>query len=277
MTATTTPDRPLSRAERSRRTDQLAWRAHDASDQSVRRRLLDEMVEINVRVARAVAGRYRNRGVQLEDLEQAACLGLVKAVRRFDPTRHHDLLDYAVPTIRGEVLRYFRDLGWQLRPPRRVQELQQRINAAVGELGRQLARAPGPAEVCAELGVDRRAYDEAVQAFSCFRPTSLDRPVDGADDLTLGDALAHDADTDSAVEARVMLAPLLRRMSERDRRILVLRFVQDRTQREIGDELGVSQMQISRSLVRILGEARAELEPSTDAAAPGRRPRTEAR
>src|SRR5690606_15551780 len=116
-------------------------------------------------VAWSIAGRYGGRGVAVEDLRQVACEGLVKAVRRFDPETGHDLLSYAVPTIHGEIKRHFRDLGWSVRPPRRIQELQQEIRPAVHDLGQMLAREPRAAEVAARLGVSASEYDAATSAY----------------------------------------------------------------------------------------------------------------
>ncbi|GAA5143862.1 SigB/SigF/SigG family RNA polymerase sigma factor [Nocardioides marinquilinus] len=254
----------LSRAERSDLTAELLTRAAGTDDPAQRRVILDEVVTINVRIAHAVAARYRGRGVPLEDLEQVGCEGLTKAVQRYDHTTHHDLLTYAVPTIRGQILRYFRDLSWTLRPPRRIQDLQWRINRTIDELSLELGREPTTAEVCASLGIEAAEHDEAVAAFGCLHPPSLDQPVAGSPELTLGQGLTADDDPDEAVEARAMLQPLVRRLPERDRRILYLRFVEDQTQREIGDELGVPQMQVSRWLTRIYRELRDGLGPDAD-------------
>jgi RNA polymerase sigma-B factor len=203
--------------------------------------------------------RYRGRGVPTEDLYQVAYEGLTKAVQRFDPELRKDLLTFAVPTIRGELQRYFRDLGWTIRPPRRIQELQGRSNHAFARLSQDLGREPTPAEVAEELGISPQEYRDSESALGCFTPTSLDQPA-GQSTTTVGDLIAEEDDLHDASEARVMLAPVVRELSPRDRRILYLRFFEDRTQSEIGDDLGVTQMQVSRLLSRILGELRTELE-----------------
>ncbi|WP_134768688.1 sigma-70 family RNA polymerase sigma factor [Nocardioides sp. 1609] len=254
-----TPDHGLSRAGRSELTDDLLTRAHATGDPAERERLLDDVVVANLRVAHAVAARYRGRGVPIEDLEQAASEGLVKAVHRFDPTQRHDLLSYAVPTIRGEVLHYFRNHSWTLRPPRRVQELQWRISRTDDDLGARLGREPTVAEVCDALEITLAEHDEAVAAFGCFQPTSLDQQIGGTDQLTLGESLADDTDHRDAAEARTLLGPVVSRLSERDRRVLYLRFFEDQTQQEIGEELGVPQMQVSRWLGRICRDLRTQL------------------
>lgn len=257
----------LTHEARRELTDELI-RAATSSPED-REQLLAQVVVINVRVAHAVAHRYRNRGVPVDDLEQVACEALVKAVHRFDPTQRHDLLTYAVPTIRGEVLRYFRDHSWTVRPPRRVQDLQWRINQAIDEFTVDLGREPTAVELQERLAVSRQDYDEAVAAFGCFQPTSLDRLVDPGSDLRLGDALTDESDapTKDAVEARVMLGSLIKRLSARDRLVLHLRYVEDRSQQQIGEELGLSQAQVSRWLGRLLKEMREQLVP--DGVTPG--------
>jgi len=259
----TTPldgDRGLSRAERSRRTAELIAEAHSCEDEDLKRRLLDQVILINRGVAEAVASRYRGRGVSQDDLVQVAYEGLTKAVRRFDPSTRNDLLTYAVPTIRGEVMRHFRDHGWSVRPPRRVQELQWRVNQCIERLEHELGREPRATEVIEELGIDEADYREAIEAFGCFQPTSLDQPVRSEATSSIGDLIPDVADQQGAADARVALAPVVRRLSERDRRILHLRYFEDLTQAEIGQDLGVTQMQVSRLLSRILGTLREDLE-----------------
>jgi RNA polymerase sigma-B factor len=254
------PDRPTSRAERSEETARLLEAAHAATDPGERAALLDRVVLLNRGVAEAVAHRYRHRGVRDDDLQQAAYEGLVKAVQRFDPTVRPDLLTYAVPTIRGEVQRWFRDQSWMVRPPRRIQELQWRTRRSADELSQRLGRPPTDAEVADDAGCSVAEYDEAQAAYGCFAPTSLDRPLrDDDGGATLGDLLpgADPGAAEAAADARATLAPLVRQLSQRDRRIIHLRYVEQRSQREIGDSLGVTQMQVSRLLDRILRDLRA--------------------
>jgi RNA polymerase sigma-B factor len=259
-------DRGLTRAERSERTAELIAEAHSCDDEDQKRRLLDEVILINRGVAEAVASRYRGRGVSQDDLVQVAYEGLTKAVRRFDPSTRNDLLTYAVPTIRGEVMRHFRDHGWSVRPPRRVQELQWRVNQCIERLEHDLGREPRAAEVIEELGIEEAEYREALEAFGCFQPTSLDQPVRTDATSSIGELIPDVADQQAAADARVALAPVVRRLSERDRRILHLRYFEDLTQAEIGEDLGVTQMQVSRLLSRILGTLREDLESQDDEA-----------
>ncbi len=219
-----------------------------------------DLVLNHLGVAHSIARRYRNRGIAADDLEQVARLGLVKAARNYDAAKQADFLAYAVPTIRGEVRKHFRDHGWMVRPPRRVQEMQSRILAAAADLTQQIGRSPRPSEIAAHLGEPISEVEEALGADGCFSPSSLDRPVSAASDApSLGDLLPGEDDDQQAVEARVLLGPAVRRLSERDRKILHLRYFNGWTQEEIAREIGVTQMHVSRLLTRILAELRADL------------------
>ncbi len=249
----------VSRAERSRRTAALLADAQACDDAEERARLLDEVIVLNRCVAEAVANRYRGRGVPVEDLHQSAYEGLVKAVHRFDPTVRPDLLTYAVPTIRGEVQRWFRDKGWMVRPPRRVQELQWRVNGSIERLSAATGHPPTDKELSDDLGCSVSELRETIDAFGCFRPPSLDRTLRDSSGMTVGDLLVYDNDDESTVDDRLDLAAALPVLSDRDRTILYLRFFEDWTQAEIGRRLGVTQIQVSRLLERILRNLRAEL------------------
>jgi RNA polymerase sigma-B factor len=252
-------DADLSSDERGRTTARLLRQVAKSSDEKERQRLLEEVVVLNMGVARAIARRYQQRGLGAEDLAQAAYVGLVKAANGFDPSFGRDFLSYAVPTVTGEVKRYFRDFGWTVRPPRRVQELQGEISRMSSELTQQLGRSPRPAEVAEALGVDVESVIEALAADGCFTPASLDLPVGDDGSSTLGELIPGDEEGLGAAEARVMLGPAVRRLGERDRRILELRFFSGWTQEQIAADIGVTQMQVSRLLSRIMRELRAEL------------------
>jgi RNA polymerase sigma-B factor len=218
-------------------------------------RLVEELIEAHLEVAASIARRYRNRGIDADDLEQVALLGLTKAAHRFDPDRGHDFMSFAVPTIRGEVRRHFRDCGWMVRPPRRVQELQARIVHAQDELLAAHGRAPRPTEIAVHLDVDVDTVVEALSADGCFTPAALEGPWgDGVG--VLGDLVGSPDAAFGAVEASVMLEPVVRRLSARDRRIVYLRFYEDLSQREIGEAVGLTQAQVSRVLSRILADLR---------------------
>ncbi|MGN6130968.1 MAG: sigma-70 family RNA polymerase sigma factor [Nocardioidaceae bacterium] len=248
---------------RSSLTAELLDRIHASHDESARERLREQVVLANTGVARAIAFRYRQRGLSLDDLVQVAYVGLVKAVNGFDPAHERDFLSYAVPTISGEVKRYFRDFGWTVRPPRRVQELQSRIGAVTHDLSQQLGRSPRPGEVAEALDVDVETVIEALAAVGCFNPSSLDVPVGEDGSASLGQLLPHPREDFHSAEARVMLAPALRRLGERDKRILELRFFHGWTQEQIAADIGVTQMQISRLLSRIFTDLRTTLTSDT--------------
>jgi RNA polymerase sigma-B factor len=253
-------DERLARQDRTALTNRLLEQAVATSDEVERKRLHDEVIVLNSGIAHAIATRYRGRGVAGEDLTQIAFLGMWKAVQRFDPSFGRDFLSYAVPTIKGEIKRYFRDNGWAVRPPRRIQEIQGKVSAALEELTQDLGRSPKPREVAQYLEVPLEDIVEALSTDGCFTPTSLDTPVGAEESGTLGELISDTEEDMSAAEARVMLAPAVRSLGERDRRILYLRFFKQQTQEQIAKEIGVTQMQVSRLLARILKDLRGQLE-----------------
>jgi RNA polymerase sigma-B factor len=249
-------------------TKRLLEEAAATTDPEQRTRAIESVVVLNMPLARAIAGRYQNRGVPRDDLEQVAFLALTRAAQEFDPAYARPFHSYAVPCIRGSVKKYFRDQAWSVRPPRRVQELQAQIAGARSELEQTLGRSPRVGEVAAHLGSDLDDVVDALSADGCYAPISLDAPASADGHQSLGDWLpADDADA-AAAEARLLLAPAIRRLDERDRRILELRFFQGCTQQEIADRIGVTQMHVSRLLSRALSRIREELEepaPSAEA------------
>lgn len=252
----------LTKLQRRDRTARVLAAAARTRSPSRREHLIDYAIRINMVVARDIAGRYWGRGVDPDDLTQVAYTALIRATASFRPELHYDFLSFAVPTIRGEVKKYFRDLAWTIRPPRRIQDAQPRITLAESELANRLGRFPEACEVAAHLGLEIAEVHEASSASGCFHASSLEHPlsdVRGPGTFTLADVLGEDDVAQSAVEARVALAPIVRTMPARDQRILYLRFFEDRTQQEIADEIGVTQMQVSRLLARILGELRSRL------------------
>ncbi len=257
--ASQVPEPELPDNDRSETTARLLRQIAASDDELEKERLREEVVVLNMAVARAIAHRYARRGIGVEDLVQVAYVGLVKAVNGFDPSHERDFLSYAVPTVTGEVKRYFRDFGWTVRPPRRIQELQGQISRTSNEMSHALGRSPRPSEVAAELGVDVDQVIEALAADGAFTPASLDVPVGEEGAAVLGDLLGdHDHDLARA-EMRMTLGPAVRRLSDRDRRILELRFFESWTQEQIAREIGVTQMQVSRLLARILSDLRSDL------------------
>lgn len=271
--ASSVPAASFSRAGRRARSDELLPLLAATDDDRLRQQLRAELVELNLDVVESVVSRYRNRGVERDDLLQVGSLGLVKAVDGFDPGSGFAFLSYAVPTIRGEVLRYFRDSGWTVRPPRAVQELQPKIGFAREHLTHRLGRPPRPSDIAEHLQVDLEDVIEAMSADGCFRPTSLDTAFLDSDSAPLVDSLVGpDADL-TAAEARTVLGPALRHLAPRDRRILYLRFFDGLTQREIGEQFGISQMQVSRILARVLAQLRESIDPAVDKGDEESRPR----
>lgn len=251
------PDPTLNRADK---TTWLEDQLSDCDDVVREKSLREELIATNMAVAASIAGGYRSRGVALEDLEQIAFLALTKAAQRFDAKRGHAFLSYCVPTIRGEVRRHFRDHGWMVRPPRRVQEMQARLTAAEEQLNSSLGRSPTEQELAEHLEEDLDQVREARDGRGCFTPTSLDEPVGATGEGTLlGDLLCVEDRDQPAIEAKVVLAPVVRRLSERERRILRLRFYEDMSQQQIAEVIGVTQTQVSRLLSAIFGQLRSRL------------------
>ena len=254
------------RDERARRTRVIVEELRAGTSDARRRELVDQLIEANAAVARTMAARYRNRGIDGDDLEQVALMGLVKAARRFDPTAGHDFMSYAVPTVRGELRRHFRDSGWMIRVPRRVQQMQARIKDAQQELESRLGASPRPSQVAAHLDVDVDEVIEALAADGCFRPASIDSRGDDQERGTIADALGDEDRELSALVARLALDTAVNRLSEREQQILRWRFEDERTQQEIADLVGLTQAQVSRTLTRILNRLRTDLSEPRSAA-----------
>lgn len=254
---TTLADRPVV-ADRQQHTLSL-WEEYRDAGTARRRELETEIIKTNLPLAKSLANRYTGRGIPSEDLVQVACLGLVKAVRGFDPERG-DFVGYAVPTIRGELRRHFRDIGWTIRPPRRVQELQPRLWAAEEELTQSLHRPPTVAEISAALGVDQEEVIEGLSLRGCFTPGSLDAGFGTDDSPSPADRLGAEDPEIGRVEVRMLLSDALERLDERERTIVRRRFFDGWTQAQIGAELGVTQVQISRLLTQILATLRAGID-----------------
>ncbi len=246
----------VSKAERRQLTDELFARAgHEGTLQ--REETLQRIVVLHVSTAKSIARGYRQRGLELDDLEQTACIALLQAVRGFDPALGYGFLAYAVPTIRGALRRHFRDFGWMVRPPRTVQELQPKVGAYAFERDPDTGRPLTLEQVAARLGTTTAAVREAAQALGCFTPSSLDAPTDPAGVGTLMDRLPGRGDPGyEAAEARAALQSVLAELSAGDRMLLQMRFVDERTQQDMADELGLTQSQVSRKLAQILVELR---------------------
>jgi RNA polymerase sigma-B factor len=206
-------------------------------------------------LVRRLAGGYRDQS----DLRQVGCIGLVNAVRRYDPQRGDNFVSFAVPTISGEIKRYLRDSGWFVRPPRRMQELHLAVTSAVSDLSQTLHREPTVADVASYLDASPETVAEAVGTRSSLHPVSLDAAL--ADDETpIGATIGALDDRLERADLRLSLRLALAELTPRERRIVYLRFIEQRTQREIAAEIGVTQMQVSRLLTAILTRLHAQLE-----------------
>ena len=247
---------PDQREELRRKFNQFA----DDRDPALR----SQLVEGHLGLAEYLARRFSNRGEQLDDLVQVASLGLLKAVDRFEPSRGVEFSTYATHTIVGELKRHFRDKGWAVRAPRRMQELYLRLGKVVSSLSQELGRSPTIPELAADAQVSEEEVLEALEAGQAYRFSSLDAPGGGDNDD--GDTLsAHLGGEDPRLleaEHRAALSPLIERLAPRDQTILHLRFFVGMTQSEIADQLGISQMHVSRLLARSLNQLRAAASES---------------
>ncbi len=230
------------------------------ADDPRRRFLRDELVTGYLPVAQHIARRFARRGEPQEDLEQVATVGLIHAVDRFEPDRGVDFLSYAVPTVTGEVRRHFRDQAWSMRVPRRLKDLHVTLSVATTELSQRVGRAPTPTELAEHLGLGREDVLEALEAADAYRTSSLDALlVDEPESGTLGDMIGQaDAELERA-EYRQALQPLVHKLPERERTILMLRFFGNLTQSQIAQRVGISQMHVSRLLAKTLAHLRDNL------------------
>jgi RNA polymerase sigma-B factor len=262
---TNNPTKPCSGRGASRlraeRTRQLLERMRSEQHASRRTRLRDEVVLLNLEVADSIAGTYNAPGGVQDDLRQVARLGLVKAVDRYDVEAGGDFLAFAVPTVRGEVRRYFRDHYWTIRPSRRVQEIHHAIQKHEPALTQRLGRAPTIVELAEEIGIGESDVIETLAADSCFNPVSLELQSGWSDrpQMVL-DTVGEDDRNMEWLEAHLTLAPALESLSEREKLLLRLRFEKGWTQSQIGAAIGVSQMQASRLLRNLLAHLRELLE-----------------
>jgi RNA polymerase sigma-B factor len=228
--------------------------------QTRERTLRDELVTAHMGLAEYLARRFTNRGEPLDDLVQVAALGLLKAVDRFDPERGLEFSTYATPTIVGELKRHFRDKGWAVRVPRRVQELHLRLGSVVSILSQELGRSPTIGEIAHAAAVSEEEVLEAIEAGHAYRFTSLDAPSGNDDEMSLSSELGAEDQGLIDSEHRVTLSPLIAQFPPRERMILHLRFFEGLTQSEIAGRLGISQMHVSRLLARALAQLRTQAE-----------------
>lgn len=239
--------------------DQLA---DDSLPEPLRRALRARLVAEHLPVAEHIARRFRNRGQPDEDLKQVAAVGLIQAVDRFDPRHGSDFLSFAVPTITGEVRRYFRDTTWSVRVPRRLKELHAEISTKAAQLSQDLGRAPRPSELAEALERPLEEIHEGLVAANAYRSDSLDELVsatEGTNNTSIGGLLGTDDEELDAAETRQALHPALAALPERERTIVVLRFFGNLTQTQIAEQVGLSQMHVSRLLATSMAKLRAAM------------------
>jgi RNA polymerase sigma-B factor len=247
------PDR--SRARR------LFERLHELPEgDSERQRIRDQLVEMHLPLVEYLARRVRNRGEWLDDLIQVATIGLIKSIDRFDLERGVEFSTYATPTIVGEIKRHFRDKGWAVRVPRRLQELKLSLTKAISELAQRNGRAPTVGELATHLQMTEEEVLEGLESANAYSTVSLDAPDSGDEDApAVADSLGIIDEALEGVEYRESLKPLLEKLPPREKKILLLRFFGNMTQSQIATELGISQMHVSRLLARTLTQLREGL------------------
>ncbi|MDX6267996.1 MAG: polymerase sigma-B factor [Frankiales bacterium] len=247
-------------ADRTRARELFVRLSELPEDDPTRSRLRDELVELHLPLVEYLARRFRNRGEMLDDLVQVATIGLIKSVDRFDLERGVEFSTYATPTIVGEIKRHFRDKGWAIRVPRRLQELKLALTKATGELSQKNGRAPTVHELAEHLGLSEEEVLEGLESANAYSAVSLDAPDGGDDDSpAVADSLGMVDEALEGVEYRESLKPLLEKLPAREKKILMLRFFGGMTQSQIAGELGISQMHVSRLLARTLAQLREGL------------------
>jgi RNA polymerase sigma-B factor len=246
----------VDRAVRAKEDRRLLTRYRESGDPAAREQLVERFLPL----ARQLARRYQHTNEPLDDLMQVASVGLVKAIDRFDPSRGTAFSTYAVPTILGELKRYFRDSGWAVHVPRGMQERVMKLDTAAQELHRKLGRSPSPKELAGQLECSEEEVLEAMEAASAYDAVSLEQQRSDTDNGssadTFQDKLGTEEERYELVEYGATIAPTLKALSPRERLILHLRFVEDMTQSEIAERIGVSQMHVSRLIRRSLARLR---------------------
>ena len=274
MTASTTTETLEVSAPVSRETLSSARTADTAADllnamaampveHPSRAALRDRAIEAWLPLARHLAHRYSGRGEPTDDLIQTATVGLIKAVDKFDPDRGVDFAGYAIPTIIGEIKRHFRDRTWSIRVPRRLQELRLAITEANSTLTHTLGRSPTVADISVHLGVTEEEVLEGLEGARAYNATSLSTPISADGTTELGDTLGGEDHEYELAEMRVALGPALATLDEREQKILTLRFYGNLTQSQIAEQVGISQMHVSRLLTKALVKLRGQLATDT--------------
>lgn len=251
---------PLARDNTGRHTRKLTWDKELTKELFRRYRLeddenaRDELITMYLNLVKYLASRFRNRGEPIDDLVQVGTIGLIKAIDRFDIDRQVEFTTYATPTIVGELKRYFRDKGWAIKVPRRLQELSFRVNQAMDVLTQQLQRSPSIPEIAEHIGVTTEEVLEAMETSEAYNFVSLesDRGGDGSDTFSILEYIGEDDQLMAVVDDRTTLAAALKHLTPQEQRVLYLRFFEGLTQTEIARQLEISQMQVSRLLRKTL-------------------------
>lgn len=263
-----TTARPRSRLGRSgpawdkARTRELFRRFKEEGDEEAR----NQLVVNHLNLVRYLASKFKNRGEPLDDLVQVGTIGLIKAIDRFDPSRGLEFTTFATPTIMGEIKRHFRDKGWSVRVPRRLQELSAKCNRANEELTHELQRSPSVDEIASRVGASVEDVLEAMESSSAYSSVPLEGSMDGDDDIpSVIDQYASEDTALSSSDDRILLQEAVRDFSTREKDIIRMRFEEGLTQVEIAERLGISQVQVSRLLRRTLARIHDKIEPHTGA------------
>jgi RNA polymerase sigma-B factor len=253
---------PRVEGARRRNAQLFAVFRDQGANEATRLAAREGLVTLHLPLVEHCARRFRNRGEPFEDLVQVGTIGLIKSIDRFDLERGVEFSTYATPTIIGEIKRYFRDKGWAIRVPRRLQELRMQIGAATGDLTQSLGRSPTPRELAEALDCTVEDIVEGIESGNAYSTLSLDATDDGGEDggVSMLDTIGVDDEGLEHIEIRESIKPLLEALPAREKRILLLRFFKNKTQSEIADEIGVSQMHVSRLLSRTLDQLRASLD-----------------
>ena len=261
-------DATVQRARRRSPRGRLAWdkdltrelfrRLKEEGDEEAR----DQLVMNHLNLVRYLASKFKNRGEPIDDLVQVGTIGLIKAIDRFDPDRGLEFTTYATPTIMGEIKRHFRDKGWSVRVPRRLQELSAKVTQATEELTNELQRSPSVAEIAQRVGASVEEVLEAMESSSAYSSVPLEAGGDGEDDApsVIDHYATEDAELSSS-DDRMVLEDAIRDFSTREKSIIRMRFVEGLTQAEIAQRLGISQVQVSRMLRKALKRVRERLDP----------------
>ena len=262
-------ERRRQRAKRPPREGKAAWDKErtrelfrlykEEGDEEAR----EQLIVSHLNLVRFLASKFKNRGEPIEDLMQVGTIGLIKAIDRFDPARGLEFTTFATPTIMGEIKRHFRDKGWSVRVPRRLQELSAKVNQTTDDLTRELQRPPSVAEVAERLGASVDEVLEAMESSSAYSSVPLEGAGQNADDdaPSIIDHYATEDDDLAASDDRIVIEDAMSEFTPREQEIVNMRFQQGMTQVEIAQKLGISQVQVSRMLRKVLKQVQEKLDP----------------